>query len=997
MSITRYFRNALAAQLNPKIDLVHTKTIKATLQEIESGMLPPCETEQLFEDCQETEAEVLISLKTITAEVSGSAKVFGSIDDPTGVFFLPAILSKEGELSPSLKKHPWFVREFLDPTIEEELSVGKEEDVDRFLSDNEIEHVQADSWEKYWTFTRKMYEEVTGSDLYSDSIGRLENVHIDERCYVFIDTSVNASFHIRELYDAIIKCEDSELLPLYNKFISTIPPQGRKLLENDAEAMKKHTAQMGGNYPLSHSQRESLNHLKKLQNGEILAVSGPPGTGKTTLLQSVVADLFTKHALKQWEPPIIVASSTNNQAVTNIIDSFGHVPAQRLGNLEKRWVTAADSFAVYFPSSGKVKSAREKNYQINEDMLCEINSQERINESKALMLSECESYFNTRMTDTEECREALHNELRAVDDLRQRILNDFSNLIEETKGQTAAKYINDLHTKQEEINQRIEKLDRSIRDKRNFCKKCSERIGEWHAVYQGLSWYIRLLSFLPFYKTKILRLTQNFKNDNELLEFKDASTPNEIIELYHRKISSIENEIYDLRCNIAELRQSIDNIEEEENRITKMLILCARDIVNLEDKRSVYLIQNNTAIAATDFLIDLTLEELNNRLDVSARHVEFWLAVHYYECVWLSCKPLSERQLETNIDTVVCDKLSRLAMLSPCMVMTFFMLPKQFRVYNNDKGKYYLYDFIDLLIVDEAGQTSPEVAAAAFSLAKRAIVVGDEHQIPPVWGIKRPLDITLAMQSGVISKPKDFSELEECGLNTSQSSVMRVALRSCPYNKYDHGLFLSEHRRCYDEIIGYCNDLVYNKKLEALRGKGLEDKKRHLDAEKYPVIGYYNIHTPHSQKAGTSRINPDEANEIALWLQKHYNELCDAYECEKKDILAIITPFKAQKKIIEKALREALGASAADIEIGTVHAFQGAERRIIIFSTTYGSEDDCYFIDHNNSLMNVAVSRAKDAFWVFGSIDCLKNHGEMSASGLLYKYISGQHITPSET
>lgn len=73
------------------------------------------------------------------------------------------------------------------------------------------------------------------------------------------------------------------------------------------------------------------------------------------------------------------------------------------------------------------------------------------------------------------------------------------------------------------------------------------------------------------------------------------------------------------------------------------------------------------------------------------------------------------------------------------MVMTFYMLPKQFEVWDGMR-KTYLYNTIDLLIVDEAGQVSTEIAACSFALAKKAVVFGDEYQIPPVWGIERVLD-----------------------------------------------------------------------------------------------------------------------------------------------------------------------------------------------------------------------------------------------------------------
>lgn len=47
---------------------------------------------------------------------------------------------------------------------------------------------------------------------------------------------------------------------------------------------------------------------------------------------------------------------------------------------------------------------------------------------------------------------------------------------------------------------------------------------------------------------------------------------------------------------------------------------------------------------------------------------------------------------------------------------------------DNASGSYrteYLFNHIDLLIVDEAGQVLPEVAGPSFALAKRALVIAD--------------------------------------------------------------------------------------------------------------------------------------------------------------------------------------------------------------------------------------------------------------------------------
>ena len=63
------------------------------------------------------------------------------------------------------------------------------------------------------------------------------------------------------------------------------------------------------------------------------------------------------------------------------------------------------------------------------------------------------------------------------------------------------------------------------------------------------------------------------------------------------------------------------------------------------------------------------------------------------------------------------------------------MLPSEMEVSRRDGDTFsadYLYDFADLLIVDEAGQVRPEIAGASFALAQKALVIGDTLQIAPI-------------------------------------------------------------------------------------------------------------------------------------------------------------------------------------------------------------------------------------------------------------------------
>ena len=175
-----------------------------------------------------------------------------------------------------------------------------------------------------------------------------------------------------------------------------------------------------------------------------------------------------------------------------------------------------------------------------------------------------------------------------------------------------------------------------------------------------------------------------------------------------------------------------------------------------------------------------------------------------------------------------------------------------------------------------------------------------------------------------------------------------------------------------------------------MRGEGKSDPK--LPLKQWPQMGHMQIDSEYSLRRNSSRLNLTEAKQIAAWLGANYTAIANAYPNEiRENLVGIITPFKAQVQTIRVELKKVLPDYHSTISIGTVHTFQGAERRVIILSTVYGNMDGCYFIDANKSLMNVAVSRAKDHFFVFSDINCLQG-SPRSASGILRRFVEANAV-----
>ncbi|MEM7487762.1 MAG: AAA domain-containing protein, partial [Pseudomonadota bacterium] len=116
------------------------------------------------------------------------------------------------------------------------------------------------------------------------------------------------------------------------------------------------------------------------------------------------------------------------------------------------------------------------------------------------------------------------------------------------------------------------------------------------------------------------------------------------------------------------------------------------------------------------------------------------------------------------------------------------------------------------------------------------------------------------------------------------------------------------------------------------------------------------------------------------------------YGCPLEQIVGVVTPFGQQVRAIRDACT-ARGMTVSGREgmtIGTVHALQGAERPVVIFSPVYSKHTDGGFIDSSPSMLNVTVSRAKDSCLVFGDMDVLATARSGSPRALLSEFLAAK-------
>lgn len=940
-AVLRYWRASLAdgALGEGKFSQRDRKRfVELSPETLRNGLLPKQSVSGLFKDRPKAKTVGVRFWPLVVARgLSHGAARGDGLPELVAPVVTEALVDRDGKISPQSNT---IARDLLTPLTSDEFSIGAVEALDAFLTAEPLQLGDLPDWAAYLAHCRKMVDAVAkgwpvgDQDYVPAGFGLLQSAE---------DASATVR-NILDLYDKILA--DHPDAPLLNKVVS--PAQASIANPKLEKNLARRLGHSNPHFPLAEQQRQVLAWLDTTEQGDVIAVNGPPGTGKTTLLLSAVAGLWVRAALAGGDPPVIVATSSNNQAVTNIIDAFGKDFATGDGPLAGRWLPAVESFGIFLPAHSRRQAAAEK-YQ-TEDFQIRLETVEGFQAAKIAWLASAQAAFPNTQEDvtgyvaTLQQAIALHVAKLEVAD---RSLERQSIALGKVQALGDDPAAAEAHA-QSSASNRAYVVETIRRHRAAFDRQQAQE-----------SSLLGLFSFLPSIERKrVLRARQALQG----LPAIEGLT----------RVSEIDQHMVQL------LRAAVADLTAAE--------------AGLASIRKVRLDLSAAQSAYHQALVPLGGEDgLEDRVDLGLRFELFRLATHYWEGRWLMAMEADLAKIVVSGSkrgrSTLVPRWHRRMMLTPCAVSTFASLPSKLSYSRRDGNEWaneYFYDFIDLLIIDEAGQALPEVGGAAFALAKRALVIGDLRQIEPISAVPRAVDVGNLHEAGLLAANADVEGLNATGLCSTSGSVMHLAQRACqvsPWPDLDPGLWLFEHRRCYDEIIEYSNALCYRGKLRPRRGAAPVDAL-------LPAMGYVHVDGK-AVRSGNSRSNPTEAQTIAAWIGQNRASLEARYNRPVEQIVGIVTPFGPQVRELRRACtaNKITVVGPLGITIGTVHALQGAERPVVIFSPVYSKHADGGFIDSSPSMLNVTVSRAKDSFLLFGDMDLLADAVPSSPRALLSAFL----------
>lgn len=258
----------------------------------------------------------------------------------------------------------------------------------------------------------------------------------------------------------------------------------------------------------------------------------------------------------------------------------------------------------------------------------------------------------------------------------------------------------------------------------------------------------------------------------------------------------------------------------------------------------------------------------------------------------------------------------------------------------------------DSLVLEEASTSSlPYVCLAAGRTAGRAVALGDFQQLPAV----------------VVSRGEEAERwlsrdaFREAGV-VRDAPAGEVAL---PGEHDQLCAMLVEQYRMAPAIRQLVSELFYGGRLV----DAPEIRDRGGPAQPLVLLDTDSLDPSVDREEG-SRANAAHVEAIVQFLEIAARE-------GVQDV-AVVAPYRLQARRVSRLARMRLGRAApSDLEVATVHRFQGREKSLVVFDTVDAPPGRSWFLNEGRNrdfprLLNVALSRTRHMLVVVAAVEGLR-------------------------
>jgi superfamily I DNA and/or RNA helicase len=929
----------------------------------------------------------------------------------------PFVVTKDRRIVESISMRTTCFWHSVDFNTDLALSSRKISNIKSANNFDELKKLEEFLFDVYFNNLSDLLEEARKKDTkISDYYFNGTSISIEETTYkkaIEDLNEVSANQTVEDLSKLINLDEESNLLDIYLS--------GREIKTNLNSVKNTIETFISQDIPLAKwlspynpflTQQIAINYANILQRQDLMAVNGPPGTGKTTLLKDIIANIIVKRAVAIINSDYqifdekgiladflkgygVVVASNNNAAVENIsielpklnadveiaLKSIGEEEFEYFEEFINKYFTGNQSETDYGDEDeddidtldkakkykylgllslplGNYKNRSNatniineiKNFLINKNINVSQKDIENIGKKILQFKKEIEEYSKKHKLYYDYIKEQLRMQIK-IDNLELEY-QSFKKEIEEQESKIE-KCILQIQDNENKMAKTKELLEMYINAKPSILKEFSSFFSK-AAKKDVMQWRSKYDSFL-----------QDIENtDKEISRLKDIQKSletlrKELISNYEKTKNEIDsqNSEKEQKENLAKhIYENIGNILIKKDLFFKIIL--EPESLTTEEKEYIYRFNAYQNEKLNILRMQIFVESLKLHMSLILKYkIEFADMLHLI--VGLLPNPSAFKNFKYTVDKL----FDAFFFIVPVTSTTFASFGNLFRQAS--------MSYIGYLMIDEAGQAVPYSAAMPLYKSQRAVVVGDPFQIEPVVTIANNVNKIL-INSHKISSKYDLTASSVQTLSDESSEIGAI------YGSNRLGIPLNVHRRCNNPMFEIANIIAYDNRM--IKGA---DNKYSIDDILPEYCNKHSlwIHVDFDGSKNDDGVVKDEINALRRLIYDMELKIKDKDKDKDKDIninnfvreknIFIITPFKAveshlYKNLDKKILEQALSNKSLGRYIGTIHTFQGKESKIVIIVLGGKNEKSMSWVAQKPNMLNVALTRAKEYCFIIG-------------------------------